>query len=87
MATVHLPGSLVNLFPGAPRCLQLEAGTVGEVLDRLDDRWPGMRMRLVGAGPTIREHINVFVDGEKSPIDYPLRPGAEVYIMTAVSGG
>jgi hypothetical protein len=82
-----LPGSLVNLFPGAPRCLQFDAGTVDELFDRLDDRWPGMRMCLAGAGPTIREHINVFVDGERSPIDLPLRPGSEVYIMTAVSGG
>lgn len=39
------------------------------------------------AGPVIREHINVFVDGERSTLDTPLRPGAEVRVITAVSGG
>ena len=77
----------MNLFPGAPRHVRLEAGNVGEVMDRLDERWPGMRSCLCGAGPSIRTHINVFVDGEKSPLSTPLHSGSEIHIMTAVSGG
>ncbi len=87
MVTVHLPSSLVSLFPGASRQVRVEAMDVGEVMNRLDERWPGMRMCLCGAGPSIRRHINVFVDGEKSPLTTPLRPGSVVHIMTAVSGG
>jgi sulfur-carrier protein len=87
MAVVHLPTSLVSLFPGAPRHVQVEAGSVRELLDRLDDRWPGMRFRLCDAGPVIREHIHVFVDGEMSALGTPLGPGAVVHVITAVSGG
>jgi hypothetical protein len=87
MVLVHLPASLVSLFPGAPRHVQVDAGSVRELLDRLDDRWPGMRFRLCDAGPVIREHIHVFVDGEMSTLGTPLGSGAVVHVMTAVSGG
>lgn len=57
-----------------------------EVLDALDRRWPGMRQRLC-AGPSLREHIKVFVDREESDLDAPLHEKSEVHVMTAVSGG
>jgi len=87
MAVVHLPPSLVNLFPGAPRQLQIEAASVDELLYRLDERWPGMRQRLCDAGPRIRAHINVFVDGERVPLAAPLQNSSVVQIIPAVSGG
>jgi hypothetical protein len=31
--------------------------------------------------------MNVFVDGERATLETPLRPGAEVFILTAISGG
>ena len=46
-----------------------------------------MRDRLCDGGPAIRRHINVFVAGEKAGLETPLQPGAEVIVMTAVSGG
>ena len=57
------------------------------MIDRLDARWPGMRDRLCDSTPAIRRHINVFVDGERARLETRLGPGAEVYIMTAISGG
>jgi sulfur-carrier protein len=35
----------------------------------------------------LRRHIRVFVDGEPARLDTRLRPGAEVFVMTAISGG
>jgi molybdopterin converting factor small subunit len=46
-----------------------------------------MRDRLCDSAPAIRRHINVFVDGKRSKLNTPLRPGADVFILTAVSGG
>ena len=37
--------------------------------------------------PRIRRHINIFVDGERATLDTRLAPGAEVMVMTAISGG
>lgn len=89
MATVAvtLPNVLARLFPGCVRRLELTASTVDEVIGRLDARWPGMRDRLCDSTPAIRRHINVFVDGERARLETRLAPGAEVFIMTAISGG
>ena len=87
MVTVYLPSSLTRLFPGAPRQVELQAGTVREAIDRLNGRWPGMRDRLCSSEPAIRQHINVFVDGEKASLTTPLGPGTVVQIIPAVSGG
>ncbi len=89
MATVHLPRSLVTLFTDPPpRRLELPAATLSDLVARLDEGWPGMRDRLCQAGPQIREHINVFVDGERvRDLGAPIPVEAEVHIIPAVAGG
>ena len=85
--TVKLSPLLVDLFPGSTRRLEVEAATVAEVIDALDARWPGMGDRIRDTRPAIRKHMNVFVDGERSRLETPLRSGADVFIITAISGG
>ncbi len=85
--TVALPSVLVSLFPGCERHLIVSAATVGEMIDALDARWPGMRDRLCDSTPRIRRHINIFVAAERATLDTPLAPGGEVLVMTAISGG
>ena len=87
MATVILPRSLVSLIPGTTRSTDVDAATVAEAIDRLDEQTPGIRNRLVDSGPMIREHINVFVDSEPAALDTPLRPDSTVHVIPAVSGG
>jgi molybdopterin converting factor small subunit len=87
MPRVILPDSLVRLFPGAERRLQIEADTVAGTLDRLNDRWPGMRDRLVDGSPAIRRHIVIFVNGERALLSTPVVETDEVYVMPAMSGG
>jgi molybdopterin converting factor small subunit len=84
---VRLPAILVKLFPGSLREVEVAAASVGEAIDALDRRWPGMRDRICDSRPRIRRHINVFVDGERATLETPLAPGAEVIVMTAISGG
>lgn len=85
--SVTLPPALLALFPGAPMLLTLPAGDIGAVLDGLDARWPGMRDRLADTRPSIRRHIQLFVDGRRATLQTRLRPGAEVVFLTAMSGG
>jgi molybdopterin synthase sulfur carrier subunit len=85
--TVILPRSLVSLIPGTSRSTEIEASSVAEAIDRLDELTPGLRNRLVDSGPTIRQHINVFVDGEQADLATPLRDGSTVHVIPAVSGG
>ena len=87
MAEVHLPQSLLALFPGAPRRLEVEAATVDDLLQRLQERFPGMRTRLVDAGPRLREHIKIFVDTEEASLATPIQTGSVVRVIPALSGG
>jgi len=84
---VVLPLALMRLFPGCEREPHVSAATVGEMLDALNERWPGMRDRLCDSTPRLRRHINIFVGGERATLETRLPPGTEVYIMTAISGG
>lgn len=87
MALVILPRSLVALFPDAERRTAVEAATVAEAIAALDARWPGIRDRLCDAGPTMREHVNVFVDGEPATLATPLGPNATIHVIPAIAGG
>jgi sulfur-carrier protein len=87
MAELHLPAVLPPLFPGLARELEVEATTVDEAIDRLNDRWPGFRDRLVEPGPKLRPHINVYVDRERGGLDTELAADSRVDVIAAISGG
>jgi molybdopterin synthase sulfur carrier subunit len=87
MADLHLPTTLPPLFNGLPRRLDIDAATVAEAFERLDERWPGLRDRLCEPGPALRRHINVYVDRERAELDTPLEAGSRVDVIAAISGG
>ncbi len=87
MADIRLPPTLPPLFPGLPRRLELSAGSVAELLDTLDERWPGLRDRLCEPGPTLRRHIHVFVDGQPADMSTQVGARSRVDVITAISGG
>jgi molybdopterin synthase sulfur carrier subunit len=87
MANVHLPSTLPPLFPGLPRHLEIDAMTVGGAIDRLDESWPGMRDRLCEPGPSLRQHIHVYVDQERASLDTPIDARSRLDVITAISGG
>jgi sulfur-carrier protein len=87
MADLHLPATLPPLFQDLPRRVEVDAGTVDEAIERLNDRWPGMRDRLCEPGPKLRPHINVYVDRERAALDTTLEPASRVDVIAAISGG
>jgi molybdopterin synthase sulfur carrier subunit len=87
VAEVYLPSTLPPLFNGLPRRLELEAATVGEALDRIDERWPGLRARLCEPGLGLRPHIHVYVDRERAGLQTPLGERSRIDVITAISGG
>lgn len=87
MADVHLPTTLLPLFPGLPRRLDVDAETVAGAIDDLEAQWPGFRDRLCQPGPVLRPHINVYVDRERAQLDTPLAAGSRIDVIAAISGG
>jgi molybdopterin converting factor small subunit len=87
MSTVLLPRSLLALFPGVERRHEVHGDTVGAVIDALDGTVPGLRDRLVEAGPRLRPHINVFVDGLPASLESGVATGSVIHVIPAVSGG
>jgi molybdopterin synthase sulfur carrier subunit len=71
--------------------LELEGGTVGEVLDALFERHGELRDRLSDGDGALRRFINVYVDGEDirfaDGLETPVADGHEVQILPAVAGG
>jgi len=87
MAEVHLPPTLPPLFDGLTRRVDVDARTVDQAIDRLDDQWPGLRDRLFEPGPSLRRHINVYVDREPAELTTALGDGSRVDVIAAISGG
>ncbi len=87
MTTVVLPRALLTLFPSADHRVVLDGGTVGELIDSLDARWPGLRDRLCDPGPRLRPFINVYVDGEPADLATAVTPASVVHVLPAVAGG
>ena len=87
MAQVQLPPTLTTLFDGLPSRVDIDAATVAEALAELEQRWPGLRDRLVEPGPVLRPHIHVYVDQERAGLDTQIEPRSRVHVVAAISGG
>jgi molybdopterin synthase sulfur carrier subunit len=87
MADVHLPPTLTPLFADLPRRVEIEAANVTEMLERLEERWPGLRDRLCASRSEIRPHIHVYVDKERAQLDSSIGRDSRVDVIAAISGG
>lgn len=67
------------------------AASVSDALDLLWAEYPAFRDRVVTELGEVRQHINIFVDGESirysGGFGTPVREGAEIVILPALSGG
>jgi sulfur-carrier protein len=87
MADIRLPATIPPLFRDLPRRLEIDAATVGEAIERMDERWPGLRDRLCEPGPALRPHINIYVDRERAGLETGLDARSRVDVIAAISGG
>jgi hypothetical protein len=69
----------------------IEAATLRDGLEQVFAENPKLRSYLLDDQGVIRQHVAVFVDNEllrdRRNLDVPLKPGSEVYVMQALSGG
>ena len=81
MARVHLWASL-RRFAEWQEVVEVEAATVGQMLDALERAHPGL-------GPAIKAGLSVAVDGEVIANNRaaPVQPTSEVFLLQRLKGG
>ena len=85
MALVRLRGQLKQIAGGAE--YPLAAADVGELLRGLERERPALRGWILDERGRIRQHINVFVNGEAGREDTPVAANDAVDVLPAISGG
>ncbi len=86
MAVVKLRAPLTELT-GGRRELRLEGATVRDVLRALENEHPAIAGWILDERTTIRQHINVFVNGERGREDTALAPDDRIHVLPSISGG
>lgn len=88
--TVRIPTTLRSLTAGSSE-VELEPGTVGEVLAKLEAGHPGFAERLLDEEGKLRRFVNVFVSDDDvrfmEGMDTPVADGETLSIVPAVAGG
>ena len=71
--------------------IDVPAGPLSAALEEFWRECPAVRDRVLTERGAVRQHINIFVDGEDTRYTGGLathvRDGAEVFVVPAVSGG
>lgn len=80
--------ALLHEYTGGADAIDVEGGTLGEVVDALDARYPGIAFRVIDEQGNVRRHMHVFVgEGKATDRATPIPDAAEIYIVGALSGG
>ena len=84
---VFIPTPLYSYTGRRPE-VEADGSTLDALLRDLDRRYPGIRFRIIDEQDCVRSHIRIFVNREQvSNLDLSIRPGDEVQVLQALSGG
>ncbi len=68
--------------------VEAQGATVREALDDLDQRYPGMRFRMIDEQDRIRPHIRLYVNTDAVELlDHRIGRGDTLHLICALSGG
>jgi sulfur-carrier protein len=85
MASVILRAPLSEMCGGRTHALQ--GATVVELLRELESTHPAVEGWILDEQGLIREHINIFVNGEHGREDTRVDATDRVHVLPAISGG
>ena len=89
-AQVRIPTPLRRLTNGE-RLVEVQGGDLGSAIDELDQRFPGIRAKILDERGEVLRFVNIFVDEQDvrflGGLRTPLGPGAQVSIVPAMAGG
>jgi sulfur-carrier protein len=84
---VVIPSQLRG-YTGGAKEVEAAGATLAEALADLDRQFPGFRFRVIDEQDRVRQHILIFVAGERcEDVGAKIPEGAEIFIAGALSGG
>ncbi|HZO73919.1 MAG TPA: MoaD/ThiS family protein [Ktedonobacteraceae bacterium] len=88
--TVSLPNPL-RAKVGNQASVTVKGQTVREIIDALEENFPGLRFSLCYETGDLRPFVNIFVERENirylQGLDTAVPPGAKIHILPSVAGG
>ncbi|MBI4298912.1 MAG: MoaD/ThiS family protein [Chloroflexi bacterium] len=89
-AVLKIPSGLKPLVNGFS-AVDIPSCPLGEALSRLDDRFPGIRSRLIDENGELHPFISIFVNDHNitylEGLDTLISEGDEIIIVPAIGGG
>ena len=71
--------------------VEVDSETIGDAINELQTRYPGIKERLLDEAGAVRRFVNVYVNEEDIRFlqnqSTPLKDGDEVSIIPAIAGG
>ena len=90
MPTVKFTYALKRFFPNLKET-PIQSDNLPELMDALEQKYPGFRSYILDERGRPRKHVNIFVDNElihdREALTDQVKEDSEVYIMQALSGG
>ena len=90
MSVVRIP-TVLRPQVGGEKQLDLEGGTVAELVNSLTERFPALRSQLLTESGDLNRFINVYVNGQDvrylQGLATPVEARDEVRLLPAMAGG
>ena len=87
MIRVLIPSQLQSYTAGVTQA-EVGGATIAAALDELDQRYPGIKFRVIDEQDRVRKHMRLFVGKEAArDVWTVLKDGDELLIFGALSGG
>jgi molybdopterin synthase sulfur carrier subunit len=87
---VRIPSQLQTLTDGK-REVEVSGSTVGEIIEKLETSFPGLKERVLDEDGEVRRFVNIYVDEEdvrfQDGLSTKVEEGSEISIIPAVAGG
>ncbi|MHA1983793.1 MAG: MoaD/ThiS family protein [Candidatus Hodarchaeales archaeon] len=83
---VHIPTPLRSYTNAS--VVEAKGKTVNEILDDLNNIFPGIKFRIINEQEEIREHMRIFVNQNSvKELNSQINDSDEIHILQALSGG
>jgi MoaD family protein len=90
MVTVKIPTPL-RPYTDGNQVVELQGDTVGDVIGKLTERYPGLEKHLFDDEGHLRPYVNVFLNQEDVRTlqgeDTPVKAGDQLMIIPSIAGG